>query len=164
MLGNFFQKILVAYNGSKSSLNAVLYGIIMAKTYKCSLKIVFVVDTASIKKLSLSKFLVADEAITLSSQLEQDGKKNLEYVQELASKKGIKIEKEVLHGEIWSEIVHSATSWKADLILLGAGEEPHSSYSIHPTISKQDSEIIGSAHCSVLVVRDEYINQKFRLL
>ena len=164
MLNSLFQKVLVAYNGSKSSLNAVLYGIMMAKIYGCTLKVVYVVDSASIQPLSISKLLVADETEETSRSLEEDGCKNLGYVKELAAQKKIEVESEILHGAVWSEIIHSADLWKADLILIGGsvGEKPL--YSVHETVSKQDSEIIGSAHCSVMVVRDPYISHKFRLL
>ncbi|MDO4506274.1 MAG: universal stress protein [Spirochaetales bacterium] len=164
MLDSLFQKVLVCYNGSKSSLNAVLYAIMMAKIYKCTLKVIYVVDSASIKQLSISKFLVAEEAEETSRCLEEDGRKNLEYVKELAGQKGVEVETEILHGAVWSEIIHAADVWKSDLILLGGSVGASSSYSVQETVSKQDSEIIGSAHCSVMVVRDPYISHKFRLL
>ncbi|MCQ2241278.1 universal stress protein [Treponema sp.] len=164
MLDSLFKKVLVAYNGSKSSLSAVLYAIIMAKLYGCSVKVIYVVDSASIKQLSIAKVMVADEADEISRTLTEDGKKNLEYVKELASQKKIEVETELLKGAVWSEIVRAADVWKADIVLLGGVNDNSTSYSVHENVSRQDSEIIGSAHCSVLVVRDKYISQKFRLL
>ena len=84
MLKPLFQKVLVAYNGSKSSLHAVLYAILMAKLYRCSVKVVCVVDVSSIKQLTISKFMVSEEAELLSANLESDGKKKLDYVTEIA--------------------------------------------------------------------------------
>ncbi|MCI5830684.1 MAG: universal stress protein [Treponema sp.] len=162
MLKALFQKVLVAYNGSKSSLNAVLYGIMIARIYKCSLKVVYVVDSASIKQLTMAKFLIAEEAEETAKNLIEDGVKNLEYVKGLAKKKGVNVETELLNGAVWSEIIRAADVWKADLILLG-GVTDNGSLSVHANISRQDSEIIGSAHCSVMVVRDPYVEQKFRL-
>ena len=152
----------MAYNGSKSSLNAVLYGIMIARIYKCSLKVVYVVDSASIKQLTMAKFLIAEEAEETAKNLNEDGVKNLEYVKGLAKKKGVNVETELLNGAVWSEIIRAADVWKADLILLG-GVTDNGSLSVHANISRQDSEIIGSAHCSVMVVRDPYVEQKFRL-
>ena len=63
MIRTLFKKIVVAYNGSISSLHAVMYGVMMAKIYKCQVKVVYVVDTDSIKRLVLKKFLVNDETI-----------------------------------------------------------------------------------------------------
>ena len=53
MIKPLFQRVLVAYNGSKSSLHAFMYGVMMAKSFKCKLKVVYVVDTDTIKKLTL---------------------------------------------------------------------------------------------------------------
>lgn len=36
MIKPLFQRVVVAYNGSQSSLHTVLYAILMAKVYKCS--------------------------------------------------------------------------------------------------------------------------------
>ncbi|MBQ0039410.1 MAG: universal stress protein [Treponema sp.] len=163
MIKPLFQKVVVGYDGSKTSLHAVLYAILMAKVYRCDVKVVCVVDTASIKQLTLSKFMVADEAQVLSQNLEADGRKNLDYVADIAKKKGVKIETQLCFGSVWSEIIKAADEFKADVILLGGADEDNSNL-CHKNISSRDSEIIGSAHCSVLVVREPYIEQKFRLV
>ena len=118
MIKPLFQRILVGYNGTKSSLHAVMYAILMAKIYKCRVKVVYVVDTATIKRLSLTKYIVPEEG----------------------------------------------DDYKADLILLG-GKDLSNSYSSldRKLAGEQQSEIIGSAHCSVLVVRQKYIEQLFKI-
>ena len=60
----FLKNILAAVNGSQSSMQAVMYGIIMAKQYNLNLKIVYVVDTATVKFLASSNFFVAEEKDT----------------------------------------------------------------------------------------------------
>ena len=62
MIKPLFQNVLVLVNGSESSIHAVQYGILMSKLYHCNLKAVYVVDTATLKQLTLSKFFVADES------------------------------------------------------------------------------------------------------
>lgn len=54
----FLKNILAAVNGSQSSMQAVMYGIIMAKQYNLNLKIVYVVDTATVKFWHLLIFLL----------------------------------------------------------------------------------------------------------
>ena len=165
MIKPLFQKVLVAYNGSQSSLRAVLYAIMMAKQFKCQVKVVYVVDTATIKQLTLSKFLIKDEAENIEGKLQSDGDRNLNYVQTLAKSKGVKIELELKKGAVWSEIITAADTFKADLILLG-GTTGSSTYSTlqRDVVKAQDAEIIGSAHCSVMVVRQPYIEQLFKIL
>lgn len=165
MIKPLFQRVVVAYNGSQSSLHTVLYAILMAKVYKCSVKAVSVVDTASIKYLTQKKFMVSQESDSVSQNLESDCVKNLAYVTELAKSKDVKIETEVRKGAVWSEIISAADEFKADLILLGGAKNLNRLSTLsHDSISSQDSEIIGSAHCSVMVVREPYVEQKFKLI
>jgi nucleotide-binding universal stress UspA family protein len=162
MIKPLFQKVLIAYDGSVSSLHAVQYGIMMAKIYKCQLKAVYVVDDASIKKLVLSKFLVSDEGNNMREHLLSDGKRNVEYIKELARKKNVKLETEILSGSVWAEVVRAAGEYKANLILLGDSTDT-SSTDYHSKMKKGAIEIVGNAGCSVLVVKEPYVEQLFKL-
>ncbi len=165
MIKPLFQRVLVAYNGSKSSLHAFMYGVMMAKSFKCKLKVVYVVDTDTIKKLTLTKFLMKEEGVEFKDDLQRDGDRGLEYVARLAKAKGIKIETEMRNGAVWAEIVKAADDYKADLLLIGGGEESGTSSMLrHGLAGMQDSEIIGSSHCSVMVVKHPYIEQFFKIL
>ncbi len=164
MIKPLFQRIIVAYNGSKSSLQAVLYSILMAKLYKCSIKIVYVVDIDSIRELTLIKFIIKEEGENIANGLQRDGERNLNYVTNLAKTKGVKIETELRRGAVWAEVIKASDDFKADLILLGASYKGNLSSTLkHDVVSVQNSEIIGSAHCSVMVVRQPYIEQLFKL-
>ena len=164
MIKSLFQKVVVAYNGSKSSLHAVMYAILMAKCYKCRVKVVYVVDVATIRQLMLTNFLVEDEGKTFTGSLEADGNRNLDFAQGLAKSKGVKVETELRKGAIWSEIIAAADDFKADLILLGGADATAQFSTIkHDVVGMQDGEIIGSAHCSVMVVRQPYVEQLFRI-
>lgn len=164
MIKPLLQKLLVAYDGSLSSLHAVMYGIIMAKQYRCQLKAVYVVDTASIRKLVLSKFMLTEEGERMVERLKSDGQRDMDYISGLAKKKNVKIETEIREGAIWSQIVTCADEYKANLVLLGGtGTGSSIDTLIHSNVSTQDSEIIGSAHCSVMVVKEPYIEQLFKL-
>lgn len=163
MIKPLFQRVVVAVNGSASSLHAAMYGILMAKTYHCNLKAVYVVDTATIKQLMMSKFLLSDEGSSTEAGLESDGNRNLQYILDLAKSKGVKIETELKKGSVWSEIVNAADDYKADLILLGGQTATNTSSIIRSDLSMEHRSIIGSAHCSVLVVNEQYIEQMFKL-
>ena len=163
MIKPLFQRVLVAVNGSESSLHAAMYGIMMAKVYHCHLKAVYVVDTATIKQLTLSKFLVQDESYATEAGLTSDGDRNLTYILNLAKSKGIKIDVELRKGAVWSEVVTAADEYKADLILVGGRARTETSTIIHDETSMENRSIIGSAHCSVLVVKEKFIEQLFKL-
>lgn len=163
-----FNRIVVAVNGSQTSIHAAMYGIIMAKTYHLDLKVVYVVDTATIKQLTLSKFFAADEREAYEANLTADGDRYLTYVGDLAKTKGVTAELELRKGAVWSEIITVADDYKADLILLG-GKESDETYAtggstVHRNVvSASRSEIIASAHCSVLVVKQKDIEQLFKI-
>ena len=92
MIKPFFKNILVAVNGSDRSIKAAKYAILMAKMYNCKVSVIYVVDTATIKYLTLSKFFIQEESAEYEKSLVQNGENNLKYVEELAASKGIKIE------------------------------------------------------------------------
>ena len=85
------KRILVCVNGTSESLQAVMYAIVLAKQLELSLKVVYVVDTATIKFLTNSKFFAPDERTEYEEKLNQDGKHILEYVKNLASVKGMEL-------------------------------------------------------------------------
>ncbi len=166
MIKPLFQKILVAVNGSDQSVHAAMYAIMMAKLYHCALKVVYVVDTATLRQLTLSKFFVADESENYEANLCADGDRYLSYIADLAKTKGIKIEAELCKGAVWSEIISTADDFKANVIIVGG--KPTSSASSrgmvsHDALSATNSEIIANAHCNVLVVREPQIEQLFKL-
>ena len=159
MIKPLFQNIIVAVNGSEQSIHAAMYAILMAKLYRCHLKVVYVVDTATLKKLTLSKFFVSEESASYEKNLTEDGNRYLVYISDLAKSKGVTIETELRKGAVWS-----ADDFNAGLILLGGRPYSKSDGAIrHDATSMANSEIIGSAHCSVLVVREPKIEQLFKL-
>ena len=164
MIKPLVKNVLVAVNGSEASIHALMYGIILAKQQHINLKSVFVVDTATLKQLTLTKFFVADESENYEENLITDGNRCLQYAADLAKQKGVRIETEVRKGAVWAEVIKSADEYKSDLILIG-GKEYRSYDSLrHNMVSVARSEIIASAHCSVLVVREPELENLFKHL
>lgn len=162
MIKPLFQKIVVAVNGSESSLHAAMYGILLSKQYKCELKAIYVVDTSTLRQLTMSKIFLEEESSEYELQLEEDGKHYLSYLENLAKEKGVKIKTELKKGAIWSELIKAADEFEADLILVGGREQAVGS-GLHDTISRTNSEIVGSAPCNVLVVKMPEIEKLFKI-
>ena len=164
MIKPLLQKLIVAVNGSDRSIHAAMYAILMAKQYKCELKAIYVVDTATIRQLTLSKFFISEESADYEASLESDGKRYLDYVADLAKQKDVKIETELRRGAIFSEIIKAADDFKASAILLG-GKEHDTAFSgrEHDTISANNGDIIANARCNVLVVREPNIEKLFKI-
>jgi len=146
-----FQNIVVAVSGSETSINASKYAIAMAKLYHCKLIAVYVVDTATLKELLISKIFVEDESFEYEKSLEENGNRYLNYIEELANKKGVEVEKVLRKGAIFSEIIKAAEEMEADLIILGGFEEKGS---YHDVLSRQHRDILKNSKCSILVVKE----------
>jgi nucleotide-binding universal stress UspA family protein len=155
------QTVVVAVSGSEASINAAKYGIVMAKVYKCRLLVVYVVDTATLKELLLSKIFVEDESAEYEKSLERNGTRYLDYVVDLARKKGVEVEALLRKGAISTEIVEAADENDADLVLLGGFEEKPS---FRDTISRHHREIMRNAKCSILLVKEPEVDYMYRKL
>jgi len=160
MIKPLFQKILVLINGSESSIHAAQYGILMSKLYRCSLKAIYVVDTATLKQLTLSKIFVAEESFEYEESLKADGMRYLEYVAELAMSKGVKIETELRFGGIWSETVAAADEAGMNLVLLGGVEKEVDGDDV---LRETYRLILQNTPCSVLMVHEKQIEQLYKL-
>ena len=164
MTKTFFKKILVAINGKHSSVHAAMYAIMMARIYHLNVKFVYVVDTATIKYLTMNKFLLAEERVDFEEKLKTDGIHYLDYVQRLAVSKGLDVETELKSGGVFTEIIKAAEEFEADLILLG-GTEKDSSRSDYrkPVLSREQNEVLADSKCPVLIVQKEGIEAEFKI-
>ena len=154
-----FTNILVAVTGSDASIMAAKHAIVMAKSYHCKLNALYVVDTATIKQLTLSRIFIPAEGAEYEISLETNGHRYLRFVEELAHAKGIKIEKSIRKGAVYMEILRAAEEFKTDLIVMGGWESGRSSREI---IGQAHREIMNNAKCSVLFVKDPNINQIYK--
>jgi nucleotide-binding universal stress UspA family protein len=151
--------IVVVVTGSDASILAAKYAIIMAKSYRCRLTAVYVVDTATIRQLTLSKIFIQEESQEYEKSLEANGERYLSFVEELARAKGVKAEREIRRGAVYTEILAVADEKKADLIVLGGWEKERSARDI---ISHSHREIMVNAKCSVLLVKEPGIDQLYK--
>jgi nucleotide-binding universal stress UspA family protein len=159
MIKPLLSNLVVAVSGSDASVLAAKYAIIMAKQYRCRLSAVYVVDTATIRQLALSKIFIQEESLDYERSLETNGERYLSFVEELARAKGVKIERELRKGAIYTEILAVADEKKADLIILGGWEKGRSPRDI---ISHAHREIMVGAKCSVFLVKEPLVVQLYK--
>jgi nucleotide-binding universal stress UspA family protein len=131
----------------------------MAKQYRCRLSAVYVVDTATIRQLTLSKIFIQEESHEYEASLEANGKRYLDFSEELGRAKGIKVEKEIRRGVVYTEIVKTAEEKHADLIVLGGWEKDRSPRDI---ISHSHREVMVYAKCSVLLVKEQNVDSLYK--
>jgi nucleotide-binding universal stress UspA family protein len=159
MIKPLFSNLVVAVSGSDASILAAKYAIIMAKQYRCRLCAVYVVDTATIRQLTLSKIFIQEESLDYERSLETNGERYLSFVEELARAKGIKIERAIRKGAVYTEILAAADEKKADLIVLGGWEKDRNARDV---ISHSHREIMVNAKCSVFLVKEPLVDQLYK--
>jgi nucleotide-binding universal stress UspA family protein len=159
MIKPLLSNLVVAVSGSDASILAAKYAIIMAKQYRCRLCVVYVVDTATIQQLALSKIFVQEESLDYERNLEANGERYLSFVEELARAKGVKVERVIRKGAVYREILAVADEKKADLIILGGWEKDRNPRDI---ISHSHREIMVSAKCSVYLVKEPLVDQLYK--
>ena len=161
MAKSFFKKIVVAVNGKQSSIQTAMYAVMMAKIYNLEIRFVFVIDTATIKFLSINKLIISED---LEERLEADGKLYLEYVEMLASQKGVKCQKDLRKGGVFSEVLKAADEFEADLILIGGNMREVGKTGIkHNFLSAAENGILSNSKCPVMIVQKPDIEAQFKI-
>ena len=156
---HLINNVVVAVTGTDASILAAKYAIVLAKYYQCKLTAVYVVDTATIRQLTLSKIFIQEESAEYEKNLENNGNRYLTFVEELARNKDVKIERVLSKGAIYTEILRVADEKKADLILLGGWEKDTKTKDI---IGHSHREIMANAKCSVMIVKEPDIDQIYK--
>jgi nucleotide-binding universal stress UspA family protein len=145
-----FGKLLVLINGSEASVSAAKYAVALARAYRSELVAVYVVDTASLRQLVLSRIFVPDESAEYEERLEESGVRLLNYAKDIAKSAGFPMETKMLKGAIAGEVIKAADECKADCILLGGWDRGST---LRDVLMDSYREIMRSASCPVLVVR-----------
>ncbi|MFH1943303.1 MAG: universal stress protein [bacterium] len=145
------RKILLYVDGSEECVAAAQYGIALAKSGGAELTALYVVNVSLLKELTKARIFVKIEEMDYEHDLEQDGKRYLNYISELARAKGVELKTELIKGVVNREVVEKADTWGADLLVMGE---------LNPVLSRTDTFhdeaelIFRKVKCSVLVVKD----------
>ena len=161
MIKPLFQNILVVITGSEASINAAKYAVLMAKLYRCNVHAVYVIDSATIKQLTLNKIFVEEEGMEYEYSLQETGSRYLTYIHELGIQKGINVATEMLRGSVGAGILDYADKYKIDAILL-ACEDAQTNDSKN-MLAKTFHTILTNAKCSLLLVNEKMIEQLYKM-
>lgn len=154
----FIKNILIAISGSDSSINGAKYAIMLSKIFKWELSVVYVIDTTTLKELLISKIFIEEESSDFEKNLEANGNRYLDYIEELARNKGIKIKKVLKRGGVATMILEAAEEINADLIILGAWQQNRAKRNL---ITRAHLDILTDSKKSVLIVKDENVETLF---
>lgn len=155
MISGIFSRILVPYDGSKYSKNALAKAIEIAKKDESKIEIISVINVDYIRPPGALLGMVSTSSINAIKKITASAKK--ETAQMLSSQvskcraKGIKANSQVLSGYTVDAILKYAKQKKITLIVLGSqGLHGIKKLKILGSTSRKVSEL---ADCPVLIVR-----------
>jgi nucleotide-binding universal stress UspA family protein len=144
-------KILVYIDGTQESVTAAQYAICLACHFDAELVALYVINTKAIADLLKARIFHQAEHLEYQRDIEADALHYLNFVEDLAVKKGLKLTKITAKGSVNNEIVTIAKKG-VDLVIFGE---------LSRIISRRDelySDIeraVRNVTCSVLIVKDE---------
>jgi nucleotide-binding universal stress UspA family protein len=146
------RKVLVYIDGTEQSITAAQYALCLAKCADAEVHAIYVVNTRALDDLLKARIFLKEEQIEYARDLEADAERYLNYVRELARKKGIAIETCKTAGNVYQEIVRAVKEGGFDLLVIG---ELSRIRSRREEFYDETERAMRSVTCSVIIVKDE---------
>lgn len=151
-MSNPIKKIMVYVDGTEQSITAAQYAICLASSSGAELIACYVINTRAMEDLLKARIFLQDEQLEYEHDMEADGQRYLNYVNELAAKKGVSIIKKQSRGSVHKEIANTINEEKIDLLVVG---ELSRIRSRRDEFYDETERAIRMVNCSVLIVKDE---------
>lgn len=151
-MSNPIKKIMVYVDGTEQSVIAAQYAICLASFSNAKLIAHYVVNTRAVEDLLKARIFLEDEQIEYEHDMEADAERYLNYINELAIKKGVSIIKKRSRGSVHKEIVDSIEENDVDLLIIG---ELSRIRSRRDEFFDETERAMRAVPCSVLIVKDQ---------
>jgi nucleotide-binding universal stress UspA family protein len=148
---NPLKRILLYIDGSESSILAAQLAIAMCKKYGSRLRVIYVVNENLLTELLKAKVFVQMEKMDYERDLEEDGKRYLNYIVKLADRKGLAIETVLKKGVVHEEVAREVEEHESDLLIQGELGEV---LSLRDSFYEEGERILRKVKCPVMVVRN----------
>ena len=145
-------KILVYIDGTEQSITAAQYAICQASFHHADLTALYVINTRAMEDLLKARIFLKDEQMEYEHDMEADAERYLNYVNELAVKKGLSITKKSSRGSVHKEITDIVKDEDIDLLVIG---ELSRIRSRRDEFYDEAERAMRTVPCSVLIVKDE---------
>jgi nucleotide-binding universal stress UspA family protein len=141
---NPLKKILLYIDGSESAITAAQLAIAIAKSFECELRAMYVVNENLLNELLKARVFVQMEKMDYERDLEEDGKRYLNYVVKLADRTVLR------KGVVHEEVAHEADEYGCDILIQGELGEV---LSLRDSFYEEGERILRKVKCPVMVVR-----------
>jgi len=147
-----YQKILVAVDGSDTSILAANYAISLAEKYNAELIILNVLHLRTLRQISSSFITAPTFGLEQVKKIEEDAKRWVDDIRKKADQKGLISETKIIEeaSSIVGTIVEFAEKEKVDLIVVGTRGSTGFRRMLLGSVAKG---VVTYAHCQVLVVK-----------
>jgi nucleotide-binding universal stress UspA family protein len=146
------KKILVYVDGTEESITAAQYAICLASYFKADLFALYVINTKAMEDLLKARIFLQDEQIEYEHDMEADAQRYLNYVNELAIKKGVSILPRSSRGSVHKESVNLIDEEQIDLLVIG---ELARIRSRRDEFYDETERAMRMVSCSVVIAKDE---------
>ena len=151
-MSNPIKKIMVYVDGTEQSVTAAQYAICLASSTGAELIAYYVINTRAVEDLLKARIFLKDEQVEYEHDMEADAERYLNYINELATKKGVSVIKKRSRGNVHREIVDSVGADDVDLLVIG---ELSRIRSRRDEFFDETERAMRAVSCSVLIVKDE---------
>lgn len=146
------KKIMVYVDGTEQSITAAQFAICLARYSDAELVAYYIINTKALDELLKASIFLKDEQMEYEHDLEEDAKRYLNYVQELARAKNTLITTKSSTGSVYQEIVNAVKEEGIDILVIG---ELSRIRSRRDEFYDETERAMRSVPCSVLIVKDE---------
>ncbi len=148
-----YKKIVVATDGSKTSLQAARQGMDLARRFKADLKIVYVIDQRVFFFPHEVQELTAENPyFTVLNELRDNAQAVMDSLKKEAKKHMVEFEPLIREGQIIDEIMKVIKEAKADLLILGTHGQTGEARGI---LGSTAQALVVLVDCSMLLVSNK---------
>lgn len=147
-----FKKIMVYIDGTEQSITAAQFALCLSKFTGADLTAFYVINIKALDDLLKARIFLKEEQLEYERDLEEDARRYLNHVRELARNKGISIETKSAMGSVYQEVVKTIKEDGIDLLIIG---ELSRIRSRRDEFYDETERTMRAVPCSVLIVKDE---------
>ncbi len=144
-----FSKIMLLAEGTEEGMEAARRAIQLAADQAAVLHIVSVVDTHTLEQLLTYRIFVEDEMRQYEQDLQESCQKQLDYVAQLATKRGVEYRTALLTGACHTSVLQEQRRIGAELLVMGAFRPSTVKTNL---MASEKQLIINEIPCPVLLV------------
>jgi len=146
------QRVMVYVDGSEPSITGARYAICLAAFSHAELIVCYIVNTTAVDELLRARIFLRDEQVEYEHDMEADAERYLNYVSDLAARKGVTIIRSKSSGSVHKEIVEAVKKYGVDILVVGELSQIRSR---RDAFYDEVERAIRMTPCSVLIVKDE---------